>query len=82
LLCSRTDRDRSAKEGGLNGLVLLGVERSRLTLEEVHGIAEELARKGLKGVKGDPLPNFASVRACAWIDANPLAFVLMIKNVR
>ena len=43
-------------------------------LDECHAAARDLARKGLLGVNGDPLPMFMSVAAVNRIDRNPRWF--------
>jgi hypothetical protein len=41
---------------------------------EYDAAAEDLARKGLTGAIGDPLPNLMSAAACELINADPEAF--------
>jgi hypothetical protein len=49
---------------------------------EVRHAAKDLARKGLHGNVGDPLPNLMSSAACEWINANQKAFAGMVSTER
>lgn len=56
------------------------VRRAEMVLSEVRSAAKWCARRGYKGVRGDPLPNLLSSRAATWINNNPRAFREMVKQ--
>lgn len=49
---------------------------------EVLAAAKELARKGLTGKPGDPLPNLMSAESSAWINDHLAAFQLLVWSER
>jgi hypothetical protein len=49
-------------------------------IQEYEWAAEDLAKKGLKGVVGDPLPLMMSVEAVALINADPDAFEKRVRE--
>ena len=49
---------------------------------EIGAAARDLARKGLSGNIGDPLPNLMSTEACAWINLHVATFKHMVTQAR
>ena len=49
-------------------------------MQEYEYAAESLAKKGLKGLPGDPLPNLMSVEAVDLINADPEAFQMRVRE--
>jgi hypothetical protein len=48
----------------------------------VDHAAQELARKGLTGAIGEPLPNLMSGDACKWINSHTTDFQVMVASWR
>lgn len=59
---------------------LVLVDRARLINEEVHAAAKHLARRGLTGAIGDPLPDAMSGAACARINDNQQWFRGLVRE--
>ena len=49
---------------------------------EVAWAAKQLARNGIKGLVGDPLPDYMSTSACDWINDHQVIFRLRIHLLR
>lgn len=49
---------------------------------ETLGAARDLARKGLRGRVGDPLPDLMSGAAVDLINASPLLFQILVEHYR
>lgn len=60
-----------------------GVAQNTYTGEqEVKAAARDLARRGLSGKAGDPLPNLMSAVAVDWINAHQTDFEEMVTSYR
>lgn len=48
-------------------------------MREVHSAAHDLARNGLTGAAGDPLPSMMSAKAVSWVSKNINKFRALVK---
>ena len=70
----RTETDRYATSQYEKGATM------NYAWQEYDWAAEDLARKGLRGLAGDPLPNLMSVEAVELINADPDAFARRVRE--